>query len=109
MKPASLAIETVIFHRQSGAAVMALLDARDAVRRFPTDWSHAPWGGDEPPSDAAIYIPSDWADLSEQERRGLALRIDRSCASKSQAACDALVAQRFADRFDAAAELSVPR
>src|SRR5262245_26031692 len=98
-KAASLATETWVFHKVHGPARMARLDAAQAVRAHPGEWSHHPWGsGDAPPAGGNVYIPSDWSELADEPRRAIAAQLDRSFADKPMAACDALVAQVFADR-----------
>ena len=105
-RPASLALETWIFHRHLGPTKMARADAHAAVQRHPTEWSHHPWSGDgdEPPAGGNVYIPSDWSELAEEPRRAIAAQLDRSFADKPMAACDALVAQVYGDRFAVASE-----
>ena len=85
---------------------MARADAAEAVRRHPGEWSHHPWSGDEPPEGGDVEIVADWAELGEQERRGIAMRLDRSFADKAMAECDVLVARAFADRFAASEGLA---
>jgi hypothetical protein len=78
-KPATHDSHAFAFNKSTGAALLALADAREAVRRFPDEWSFDPWG---PPQDRGqfIHIPSDVAELP---RRRVARSPDGSGAISS--------------------------
>ena len=108
-KPATHDTHAVIFNKGTGPALMALPDARDAVRRFPETWSFGPFTDQPQDSGRYVNVPSDFAELGEMERRSIAAQIWRDMADRPMAEVDAALGRRYAIRFDAAAELSVPR
>src|SRR5262245_35311238 len=107
MQAASFDTQAVAFNQRTGAARMALLDAHNAVRAHPNEWSFAPWVGDseDRPPGASVFLPADWRDLAPSVRRGFAAQLDRTyaAADKPQADADALVARAVAERVEVAA------
>jgi len=69
------------YHITQGPVRMAAMDARDAVNRFPHEWSFAPWSREyERPSDmsedvARVPIPETWANLPPDDKRSIVKRL----------------------------------
>lgn len=65
--------QRTIYHKEQGAVAMYHIDATHALK-FKDEWSETPWKGGEP-SDPVIEIPSDWQDLSANQRINLAIKL----------------------------------
>jgi hypothetical protein len=106
-KPASHDTHTFVFNKATGPALLALADARDAIRRFPEQWSYDVWGDQPKDRGQFTWIPSDWNELPEEVRRGFATQIWRDMADRPLNEVDSALAGRYATRFNAAAVLNV--
>src|SRR5262249_43100838 len=96
-----------VFNVVSGPVLMPLLDAVSTVRRFPDQWSLDPWNsGQAQDRGQFIHIPSDWRELPEETRRGIATRVWRDMSDRPTDETDAALAGRYKVRFDAATEAS---
>src|SRR5262249_25698893 len=98
----------VAFNRNTGPVLMALPDARDAVRRFPDTWSLDEWTDQPQDRGQFVHVPSDFAELPEETRRGIATQIWRDMADRPMSEVDAALGGRYAMRFEAASVLNMP-
>jgi hypothetical protein len=104
---ASLDRHTFAFHRDTGPALLPLVDALAAVRRFPDQWSLDAWSDQPQDRGQFVVVPSDWRDLPEEARRGIATQIWRDFADRPMKEVDAALAGRYSARFNAIAEASL--
>jgi hypothetical protein len=91
-----------IYHKDTGPQQMYEIDARHALR-FKDEWSPTPWGKNGEKLEPIVEIPSDWQDLTNQQRIALAVKLGAERKGLTAAKADEVI-QAEVDRREATEE-----
>jgi len=81
---------TTIYHKEDGPKQMYEIDARHALR-FKDEWSEAPWSKNGDKSEPIVEIPSDWQDMTNQQRIALAVKLGAERKGLTAAKADEVI------------------